>query len=795
MHKTISITIGGLLFHVEEQAYQRLDSYLQSVRAHFARIEDSDEIVGDIESRIAEHFSEKLGRAKQVINVKDVDALIATMGTVKDFEAFEPTDPDSHATDEQTRAAESEQATARASRRLYRDPDDQVIAGVASGLAKYFGIDPAIVRIVFVVLIFAHGLGVLAYIILWIAVPTAKTPGQKLSMQGEPVTLRGFESQLHQTVRSFDLADFTEIYAGGAVKLRVRHGKEQEVIARGNPKDLQQLQLSVEGSALRIERRGMGWITSFLYGYDAMTIDIAVPTLSRCEIEGASRATVDGFAAKSLKLSSEGASRLVYNGDAQELEASAEGASQLTLRGKGKRLMLRVSGASTAHAAAFHAHDVEVDVEGACAAYVSAEATVSGHVTGASSLQYAGTPTLTATASGASGISAATKKTDWPSHDEHKRDRGDRGGFIRGATGIIMIPFTVLTTVARALAPLAAFLIGFAVMLVSVACLFGLIFFTITMLMSGGTTYFDASLPDVLGSTLFSLFLACGFVLAAVPLGLLIILGKSIALRRNGFTVPGTLGMIGLWLIALMTVAVTATVNAREIEAKVDTLLQEHTAQTTRVFSLTDFSRISLGGAFIVNVQPGSTYSVVAHGTERDLQRMELHVDDRTMQGSMRPRTVFCIACDFDRITLDVTMPMLDELELAGAHTAIVKSFSQDAMALKALGASRIEATINTKILEASAEGASHIRVNGRGVDLRATLMGASQLDAEQFAVDTASVHAQGASRAIINAARRIDGDATGSASVRYVDHPSLTINVQTEAAGTAEPLATSAPQ
>ncbi len=794
MHKTVSITIGGLLFHVEEQAYRRLDSYLQSVRAHFARIEDSDEIVGDIESRIAEHFSEKLGKSKQVINAKDVDELIATMGTVKDFEAFESAEAD-HQAEKETRSTEEEQFSARASRRLYRDPDDQVIAGVASGLAKYFGIDPAIVRIIFVVLIFAHGLGVLAYVILWIAVPAAKTPGQKLSMQGEPVTLRGFESQLHQTVRTFDLANFTEIYAGGAVKLRVRHGKEREVIARGNPKDLQRLELHVEGDALRIERRGMGWITSFLYGYDAMTIDIVLPALDRCEIEGASRATIEGFSSKSLRLSCEGASRLTFDGDAQEVDANVEGASQLSMRGKGRTLTLRASGASTAHAAAFAARTVDVEIDGACSAYVAAEDALSGHVGGASSLQYAGTPTVTATAGGASSIGGAAKKTAWPAHDDRRRDRGDRGGIIRAFTSVVMIPFTVLATVVRALAPLAAFLIGFAVMLVSVAGLFGLIFFTITMLMSGGTAYVDASLPDVLGSTLYALFLACGFVLAAVPLGLLLILGKTIALRRNGFTATGALGMIGLWLVALMTAAVTATVNAGEIEARVDALMQEHSAQAERTFPLGDFSRVSLGGAFAVNVRPGKTFSVVARGAERDVQRLDLSVADGALQGDMRPRTAFCVACGFDRVMLDVTMPALDELELAGASTATITAFAQDAMTLKALGASRIEATIDVKTLDIAAEGASRVRVNGEGTDLRATLTGASHIDAQEFAAQNASVHAQGASRATINASRRIDGDAVGSASVRYVDHPSLAAAVRTEGASIAQPLAGSAPQ
>lgn len=89
MHKTVSITIGGALFHVEETAYRKLDSYLDAVRSHFASYPDAEEIVSDIEDRIAEELSETLSTKKKVILQKDVDEVIASMGTVEDFKQFE----------------------------------------------------------------------------------------------------------------------------------------------------------------------------------------------------------------------------------------------------------------------------------------------------------------------------------------------------------------------------------------------------------------------------------------------------------------------------------------------------------------------------------------------------------------------------------------------------------------------------------------------------------------------------------------------------------------------------------
>ncbi|MDB4978083.1 MAG: putative stress-responsive transcriptional regulator [Candidatus Peribacteria bacterium] len=200
MNKTISIQIAGMLFHIDEDAYARFRNYLQSIREHFASFEDSHEIVHDIESRIAERFSESLTKTKQVISADDVDALIASMGTVKDFEAFEQ--PAGHASSAATGdyQAHTDSFSPKASRRLYRDGNDQVLGGVAAGIAKYMGIDPVVVRLLFVLLTIAGGYGILIYIVLWIILPEAKTPAQQMEMQGKPVTLSAIEAKINETL-------------------------------------------------------------------------------------------------------------------------------------------------------------------------------------------------------------------------------------------------------------------------------------------------------------------------------------------------------------------------------------------------------------------------------------------------------------------------------------------------------------------------------------------------------------------------------------------------------------------
>ncbi len=89
MKKTISINISGIIFHIEEDGYEQLRSYLSGIGRYFATYEDSQEIIADIEARIAEIFLGKVNAGKQVITVEDVDALIVTMGNTSDFEAVE----------------------------------------------------------------------------------------------------------------------------------------------------------------------------------------------------------------------------------------------------------------------------------------------------------------------------------------------------------------------------------------------------------------------------------------------------------------------------------------------------------------------------------------------------------------------------------------------------------------------------------------------------------------------------------------------------------------------------------
>ncbi|HHJ10046.1 MAG TPA: PspC domain-containing protein [Bacteroidetes bacterium] len=176
MKKTITINLGGMVFHIDEDAYQMLHEYLQAVGKHYAEEGASSEILEDIEARMAELFRERITNSGQVITRALTEEIIGIMGYPEDF-MEEPSPRESHRI-HRTRY-----------RRIYRDPDNRILGGVCGGLGAYFNVDPLVFRILFIAITLVGGAGVLIYLILWIVVPEARTIVQKLEMRGEAVNV------------------------------------------------------------------------------------------------------------------------------------------------------------------------------------------------------------------------------------------------------------------------------------------------------------------------------------------------------------------------------------------------------------------------------------------------------------------------------------------------------------------------------------------------------------------------------------------------------------------------------
>ena len=191
MIKTFNINLAGQVFNINEDAYEQLSAYFNSLRTFYANEADKDEIIRDIESRFAELF---LVKGKNYIVTKgDAMEVINMMGNPQDF--------DEEKQQENTKETQQTTATAASSavtKRLYRDSDNGLLAGVCAGLSAYLGINDAIwLRLAFIALTFI-GIGspLLIYIILAVVMPKAETAAQKLEMRGEPINLSNIEKKI-----------------------------------------------------------------------------------------------------------------------------------------------------------------------------------------------------------------------------------------------------------------------------------------------------------------------------------------------------------------------------------------------------------------------------------------------------------------------------------------------------------------------------------------------------------------------------------------------------------------------
>ena len=189
MNKTVNINLAGIFFHIDEDAYSKLQRYLDAIKRSFTDSQGRNEIIADIEARVAELFNERVKNEKQVISTKEVEEVIAIMGQPEDYmvddEIFE---------DEPKR----QYTSSGPSRKLFRDTDNAYIGGVSAGLAHYFNIDTLWIRLAWVVLFFGAGTGILLYILLWVLMPSAESTADKLSMSGKPVNITNIEEKVKE---------------------------------------------------------------------------------------------------------------------------------------------------------------------------------------------------------------------------------------------------------------------------------------------------------------------------------------------------------------------------------------------------------------------------------------------------------------------------------------------------------------------------------------------------------------------------------------------------------------------
>lgn len=175
MNEVTRIHLGRQQFVVAVDAHKALQGYLQAIER---RVGDDKEVLKEIELRMAELLSERGISGDEVVLPEDIAYLREQLGEPSAFGEGEPEEP-----------AHEKTVEPDVPRRLFRDTDNAMLAGVCSGLGAFFGLDPLLFRLLFVVLTLTGGAGVLIYIVLWLLVPEAKTNSEKLQMRGKAVTV------------------------------------------------------------------------------------------------------------------------------------------------------------------------------------------------------------------------------------------------------------------------------------------------------------------------------------------------------------------------------------------------------------------------------------------------------------------------------------------------------------------------------------------------------------------------------------------------------------------------------
>lgn len=198
MKKTLSINLGGYVYHIDEDAYQMLMDYLHEVKLHLSPA-SSEEVLNDIEQRMSELINQWMQQKREVIVVSDVEKIIEILGRP---EQYQNDDDQKEEANEQEKSeagkSRSGERNPNQARRIYRDTKNAFLGGVCAGLAAYFNVSIVLVRILMALSVWFYGLGLLIYLLAWMAIPEAKTAAQRLEMRGEDVTIENIEKKVKE---------------------------------------------------------------------------------------------------------------------------------------------------------------------------------------------------------------------------------------------------------------------------------------------------------------------------------------------------------------------------------------------------------------------------------------------------------------------------------------------------------------------------------------------------------------------------------------------------------------------
>ncbi|GAB4033502.1 PspC domain-containing protein [Spirosoma gilvum] len=833
MKKTISINISGVIFHIEEDGYDKLKNYLTSVQQYFSTYEDSQEIVTDIENRIAEKLLVKLKAAdKQAISMEDVNELVSAMGTVADFEAVEEeevlvtsggrnsangigqgakgTGSQNPAQDPQPYAPNPTFEPRRLVRDLrrktlggvcsglahyfnidvvwvrlifltlflalpplgqefgagvsgftlivyiamwialpgvstieddktvkkfFRNPEDKVLGGVASGIAAYFGVDTGIIRLLFVLGIVLFGVGFLLYIVLWMIAPQANTLTEKMEMQGQPITLSNIEHSIKQNlninespnnestltrVLLFPFRAIATIIGGLGSALGPFLNAVVAVIRIFAGVLMLVLAFALMVACLAVLGASIGIGTHIGPGSDFMPIEFIRSELTLPMVLSA---FLVGFI-PAFGLAILGIMLIV-------MRSVLSSRTALTLAGVWLVSLVIFGGTVTPVISSFQRRGTVEETK-----VLNVPAAI---------------PTF------------AMNNVE---NDDNWRPSIELKGYEGSALNLVQYFRSQGRT--RADAQANARQIRYV--------------YTI----KDSTVRFDETLELAPKSR---------FRGQDLDMDLMIPYEKPFRMTRefarfirNEFGEKEFDRMeSSIWKFTKVDGLVCinyprekdrgyddedndVTDLTEDVQNAVASELGDdfdHIGDHTRQFNATDFSKVDVGGAFVVRFRKGDTYKVVADGREKDLDDVNVKVEGGTLKVFIDRRGIFDWS-NRKRIGLTITVPKaIDELQLTGASKASLTGFERyDHLTIGMSGACRTVFDGEVGKLDLDMSGASNTVLHGHADQLDAELSGACKLEATSMSIQRAKVDANGASHADLGQVGTLDSETSGASKV-----------------------------
>ncbi|QJW89388.1 PspC domain-containing protein [Spirosoma taeanense] len=843
MKKTISINISGVIFHIEEDGYDKLRSYLTSVQQYFSTYEDSQEIVTDIENRIAEKLLAKLKAAdKQAVSLEDVNELVAAMGTVADFEAVEEeeilvsTGGRNSAGNSQTgtgRPGASQSSTGgsnagnfgsnpagdaafagprrlvrdlrrktlggvaaglahyfnmdvvwirlilvalviglpalagasnndffgglsgftvivyiamwialpgtmgieedKSVKKFYRNPEDKVLGGVASGIAAYFGVDTGIIRLLFVLGIVFFGVGFLLYLVLWMIAPQANTLTEKMEMQGQPITLSNIENSIKQNLNINE-----------------------------TPNN--------ESTLTRILLFPFRAIATIISGLGSALGPLLSGTVAIIRVLAGIMMLVVAFAAMIACLAFLGAAIGVNSG-----ALIGDSSFPVALFRADITLPMVLSGFLAGFLPSFGLAILGVMLITTRSVLSSRTALTLAGVWIVSLLVFGGTAAPLINGFQRRGTVEETRILNVPAaiptfamnelDDDNWRPSIELLGY-EGTTLNLVERFRAQGAT-RAEAQANARQIRY------------------TYVIKDSTVRFDNALE---------LQPNAHFRAQDLDIDLMIPYEKPFRMTkdfarfiRNEFGEKEINRMeASLWKFT-RTEGLVCLNFPREKNRDADSEDNDVTDLTddvqdavsselgddfdnigdhTRQFNVSNFSKVDVSGAFVVRFRKGDAYKVVADGREEDLEDIKVDVDGSTLEVSVDRRGLFDWK-NRKRTGLTITLPAIQNLKLSGASKASLAGFDNFSnLNIQMSGACRTVFDGDVQKLNVDLSGASNIVLRGHASQLEADLTGASKIEATSMNVDKASVDASGASHADFGQVGSLDSETSGASKV-----------------------------